>query len=145
MKSRFEQILKREANKYVQKIESEVTEGKRGSGYKAIRKLGNRPGESWHNQEVRIQSYIEEGLTPLQAANKLASFFSAISQTVDPLDESQFPPALRQVLVEGRTGSTKPIFTQHQVYCKILSYKTKIFCPGRCPKSPPKQISFPVC
>ena len=119
LKLRFEQILKREASKYIQKIENEVSDGKRGSGYKAIRKLGNQPGENWHHPEVKIQSYIEEGLTPQQAANKLANFFSAISQTMDPLDESQFPPALRQVLDEGRNGY-KPQLSQHQVYCKIL-------------------------
>ena len=75
--------------------------------------------KSWHKPEVRIQSYIEAGLTAQQAANKLASYFSAISQTVDPLDQSQFPPALRQVVDEGRTGA-KPVLTQQQVYCKIM-------------------------
>ena len=119
LKLKFEQTLKHEARKYVQKVEKEVIEGKRGSGYKAIRKLGNQPGESWHNSEVKIQSYIEAGLTPNQAANKLANYFSAISQSVDPLDESQFPPALRQALEVGRAGN-KPILTQHQVYRKIM-------------------------
>ena len=38
---------------------------------------------------------------------------------MDPLHESQFPAALRQVLDEGRNG-TKPRLTQHQVYCKIM-------------------------
>ena len=143
LKSRFDEVLKREASKYIQKIESEVIEGKRGSGYKAIRKLGNRPGESWHNQEVRIQSYIEEGLTPLQAANELANFFSSISQSVDPLDESQFPPALRQALVEGRTGYRKPIFTQHQVYRKMLRVtKPKSSVWGDVPRVLLNQYSF---
>jgi hypothetical protein len=84
LKVKFEQVLKREANTYIQKIEQEVREGKRGSGYSAIRKLGNQPGTSWHRPEVKIQSYIEDGLTSQQAADRLANFFSAISQTVDP-------------------------------------------------------------
>ena len=66
-------MLEREAKKYIKKIETEVFEGKRGSGYKAIRKLGNQPGQSCNNPQVSIQAYIEEGLTHLQAANRLTS------------------------------------------------------------------------
>ena len=51
---------------------------------------------------------------------KLADYFSAISQTVDPLDETNFPPALIEVLREGRRSSAKPVLDQHQVYCKIM-------------------------
>ena len=69
-------------------------EGKRNYAYKAIRKLGNRPGEPWNKAEINLPAHKEHNLTPLQAANKLATYFSSISQTVEPLDESKFPPAL---------------------------------------------------
>ena len=84
--------------KYVSKIETEVSEGKRGSSYKAIRKLGKRPGESWDRPELTLPAYVEAGLSPLQSAERLADFFSAVSQTVDPLDEGQFSPALRAAI-----------------------------------------------
>ena len=58
LKLKFEQILECESRKYIHKIETEISEGRRGYGYKVIRKLGNQPGESWHNPEVNIQSYI---------------------------------------------------------------------------------------
>ena len=121
LKQRFDQILQREARKYIKKTETEVFEGRRGSGYKAIRKSGNQQsGQTCNKSQVSIQAYIEEGLSPQQAANRLAIYFSAISQTVDPLDEGKFPPALRQALQEGRATYAKPELTQHQVYCKIL-------------------------
>ena len=120
LKNKFDEKLAREGKKYVQKIENEVKTGKRGSGYKAIRKLGNRPGESWKSEEFVLPSYVEQNLSPLQAANKLADYFSNISQTVDPLDWSKFSPNLRRALEEGRDCSTKPILTQHQVYFKML-------------------------
>ena len=44
LKARFEDKLKSEAMKYVSKIETEVSEGKRGSSYKAIRKTGRKLG-----------------------------------------------------------------------------------------------------
>ena len=119
LKVAFNQKLETEAIKYRMKIEQEVKEGKRGSGYQAIRKLGNRPGEGWNRPDIVLPAYVEQNLTPLQAANRLAEHFSLISQTVDPLDETQFHPALRLALEEGRAG-LKPVLTQHYVYRKIM-------------------------
>jgi hypothetical protein len=120
LRNTFNMKLEIEATKYRNKIENEVRAGKRGSGYQAIRKLGLKPGESWNRQELTLPAYIEENLTPQQSANRLADYFSAISQTVEPLDERQFPPALREALEEGRSSSAKPVLTVHQVYCKFL-------------------------
>ena len=61
----FDLRLLSEANKYRTKIEKEVKDGKRGSGCKAIRKLGYRPGEAWTRSEVTLPSYREQQLTPL--------------------------------------------------------------------------------
>jgi hypothetical protein len=115
LRQRFDIKLLNEAKKYRTKIENEVKDGKRGSGYKAIRKLGNMPREAWTRSEVTLPAYREQQLTPLQAANKLAEHFSAISQTVEPLDPSQFNPALQAALEEGRYGP-KPYLSQHDVY-----------------------------
>ena len=90
LEKRFGEKLKSEAMKYKNKIEREVLEGKRNSAYNAIRKLGNRPGEAWNKAVINLPAYKEQDLTPLQAADKLAIYFSSISQTVEPLDESKF-------------------------------------------------------
>ena len=100
-------------------MQNEVKEGKRGSGYKAIRKLGNMPTEKWMRSEITLPIYIEQQLTPMQAANQLAEHFSAISQTVEPLDINQFHPALKAALEEGRVGP-KPSLSQHEVYRAIM-------------------------
>ena len=134
LRNRFDEKLKQEGIKYKLKIENEVKQGKRGSGYKAIRKLGNRPGDSWHRTEVTLPGYVEQKYTPLQAANKLADHFSAISNTVEPLDISKFHPALKEKLEEGRTCA-KPILSQHQVYRKIMQVnKPNSSVPGDVPR-----------
>ena len=120
LKEKFDLKLRGAALKYVNKIEQEVGEGVRGSGYCAIRKLGNRPGDTGKRKEVIVPEYVDQKLTPLQAADRLATYFSAVSQTVEPLDETKFHPALRLELERGRNSDTKPIITQHQVYCKLL-------------------------
>ena len=119
LKQLFDAKLLNEARKYKLRIENEVREGKRGSGYKAIRKLGNKPGES-QNCGIILPAYAEQNLTPKQSAKKLAEYFSSISQSVEPLNVDHFHPALRATLDEGRSGP-KPTLSQHDVYRKILT------------------------
>ena len=84
--------------------------------------------------EISLPSYKEQNFTPIQAANKLANYFSAISQTVQPLNESEFHPALQLTLHEGRTGP-KPVLEEHGVYRKILrDSKPNSSVPGDIPK-----------
>ena len=64
-----------EALKYKNKIMLEVQEGKRGSGYTAIRRLGEGPAENTRNKQFRIQAYVEEGLTPTPAVCQPAGRF----------------------------------------------------------------------
>jgi hypothetical protein len=123
LQNRFQMKLNSEAGKYKDKIIKEVSDGKRGSAYKAIRKLGESKADSDQKKEFTIPAYIEEGLTPQQAANRLADCFSAISQTVEPLDVSKFHPALRLEIEEGKISTTKPIISQHDVYRKLIKIK----------------------
>ena len=123
LRCEFDLKLENEARKYRLKIENEVKEGKRGPSYKAIRKLGLRPGESWNRADIILPAYVEQNFTPLQAANKLAEYFSSISQSVDPLNEGLMPPVVREALEDGRSSSTKPVLTHHQVYCKMKRVK----------------------
>ena len=51
-KEAFESRKVKEATKYRNKIIEEVREGKRTSGYRAIRKLGDRPGEEGRSEVV---------------------------------------------------------------------------------------------
>ena len=138
----FENKIVFEATKYRKKVMAEVTEGKRSSGYRAIRKLGDRPGEA-RNTTVALPAYIEQGLTDQQSADRLADYFSAISKTVDPLDTDLFFPALRLALEEGRTSRHKPVLTQHQVYLKMCKVnKPKSAVAGDVPREIIKQFTF---
>ena len=68
VKKQFEAKKINEAIKYKNKIIQEVKEGARGSGYRAIRRLGDQPGEG-RKTEVVLPAFVEQGLTPSQAAN----------------------------------------------------------------------------
>ena len=143
LRRQFDDKLKHEATKYIDKIETEVAEGKRASAYNAIRKLGNRPGEGSRNGSFTLPSFVRDQLTPQQEADKLADYFSAISQKVEPMVEEQFPPALRQAVQEGRSSSNRPVITQHQVYLKLLRIKKpNSSVPGDVPRTLVKEFPF---
>ena len=101
----------------------EVKDGKRGSGYSAIRRLGDGQSDWDARKEFKIPAYCEKGLTANEAANKLADHFSAISQTVKPLDILKLHPSLRLAVKEGQEDKSKPILSQHDVYRKLMSIK----------------------
>ena len=66
---------------------------------------------------------MEAGLTSLQSANRLADYFTAISQTVKPLNIENFHPALQLTIQNGKYDTNKPVLSQHDVYRKILKIK----------------------
>ena len=135
LQRKFQIKLRCEATKYKDKIIQEVADGKRGSSYNAIRKLGDGPCDADKRKEFTIPSYVDNGLTPDQAANKLADHFSAISQTVPPLDVEKFHPALRLEIEKGRSQQRKPSLSQHDTYRKLLKIKKpNSSVPGDVPK-----------
>ena len=121
--NKFTRKLKCEAQKYKNKIVQEVNDGKRGSGYSAIRRLGESPADREQRKEFTIPAYVEAGLTPQQAAERLADHFSAISQTVAPLNLNNFSPALKREIQNGKNCLNKPTVSQHQVYMKLMRIK----------------------
>ena len=75
----FKTKLKHGCEKYRARIIKEINEGKRGSGYRAIRKLGEGPADVEKKNEFVIPSFVDEGLMGLQSAERLAEHFSAIN------------------------------------------------------------------
>ena len=89
IKEEFEEKLKSAALKYKEKIIAEVSEGKRGSSYPAIRKLGSRDFEVLNNNDgFEIPEFVEDNFSDEQSAEALADFFSSISQEFEPIDTS---------------------------------------------------------
>ena len=130
IKENFDQLFKKEATKYKNKVVNEVIEGKRGSAYKAIRKLAS--GVSFDGS-FSLPSHAEANLSPQQSAEILADHFSKISQEFHPLDIANLPPKLQDELLNNKEQG--PLLQDHQVYKKIMSAKKPDSAvPGDLPK-----------
>ena len=79
LKDKFKTKQDDAINHYTNKIINEVTEGKRSSIYKALRKLGVRRGDTIDDL-FTLPEHDEENLSEEQSAERIADFFSDISQ-----------------------------------------------------------------
>jgi hypothetical protein len=132
VKTAFNNAFKQEAHQYKDKIIAEVSEGKRGSAYKALKKLGS--GNPEVEDSFNIPSHLESNLSPSESAEILANYFSAISQEFEAIDEKNFTPDLREKLATADNNDV-PILEEHIVYKKILSAKKpNSSVPGDLPK-----------
>ena len=106
------------------KIYEEVSSGKRGSSYSAIRKLGNREfKQSKGTDTFDVPEFIEQNLDDNESAEALADYFSAISQEFKPMDIDQLPPNIKDELERGISAKDFPVLKEHEVYEKIVRAK----------------------
>ena len=121
VKKTYSKKLKREAEKYRLKVLREVAEGKRSNSYSALRKL--EQGEHFSPRVgFSLPCYDAENLSPLQSAEKLADFFSSISQEFSPIDPKNFSPKVKNLL-ENCSAQEKPKLEPYEVYARILKSK----------------------
>ena len=130
IKNSFDEAFLNEAHKYKDKLIAEVAEGKRGSSYKAIKKLGTGKVEDVNFQ---IPSHVESDFSAQESAEIIADHFSRISQEFDPIDPSKFSPSLKNKLSQPMNDI--PVLREYEVYHKIVSAKKpNSFVPGDLPK-----------
>ena len=118
IKKEFDKAFVKAAHNYKDKVVSEVTEGKRGSAYKALKKLADN---SSHNENFHIPAHVESNFSPQDSAEALADYFSQISQEFNPIDPDSFSPSLKEKLVDF-TEKT-PILEEYQIHQKIQAAK----------------------
>ena len=122
VKEEFDDKLLIEVEKYRIKITDEVSNGKRGSAYSTIRKLGNKQFETCSGT-FDIPEFSANNLDDEQVAEALADHFSAISQEFNPIDVSKFPPNIIDELERGKMDENIPTLEEHEVFKKLKGAK----------------------
>ena len=83
-------------DKHKEKVKCEVVEGKRGSVYPFIKKLGSRPHSG--DKGFQLPSHAAKNLSHQQSAEVIADHFSKISQELPPLTINSLPDYIATVL-----------------------------------------------
>ena len=147
IKLKFENDAKEAALKYTEKIQNEVLEGKRGSSYAALCKLGTNDSEASGTTFV-LPNHVEENLTSQQSAERIASYFSSISQEYEPLQLDHLPPNIQIAMEIARKDAQPIVLTELDVYQKIKqARKPSSMIPGDIPvklvKAFDVELAFP--
>ena len=141
LKAKFDQKLKSEAMKYEERIKNEVIEGNRSSSYSALRKLGGGGKETGYRSFI-LPSHAEDGLSYQQSADRLAVYFSKISQEFQPISVKNLPPKVQLKIQNSESDRTKPVLEDWQVFDKLRkSKKPNSTVPGDLPVKIIKSLS----
>ena len=133
IKAKFEEKLKIEMLKYKEKVENEVREGKRGSPYPALKRMGTRQFETTQSG-FQLPSHAELNLNPAQSAELIAEHFSKISQEFAPLSMTALPPNI-QLFLNNYDASLVPKLSISDVHSRIMkAKKPNGIVPGDVPK-----------
>ena len=95
--------------------------------------MGAQPGECEDMSSFTLPSH--EHLSPQESAEKIAEFFSKISQEFPPLSMEALPDRVKQKLLNPESESEVPLIMEHDVYKRIKSAnKPKSGVPGDIPR-----------
>ena len=98
-----------------------------------MRKLGAQPGESVQTG-FQLPEYAEKNLSNAECAEKLALFFSTVSQEYQPLNVETLPPNVKEYLTSSEPG-TAPELSHHDVFMKLRkAKKPNSVVPGDLPR-----------
>jgi hypothetical protein len=141
LQGKFDKKFENEFKKYMTKIELEVTEGKRGSSYSALKKLGLRPGET-SQPGFQLPEHVQNNISPAESVEIMADYFSNVSQEYLPLDITVLPPNVQSYLSSSPVGETIPHLSVHDVSRKLIkAKKPNSSVPGDLPKKVIQQFA----
>ena len=108
--------------KYTNKVIKEVTEGNKTSSYKALRKLGVRLGDTQDDLFV-LPEHSNLGLTEEESAERIADYFSMISQEYEPLNFDKLQPNIQKSIIDAKDDPNIPVIEPYEVHRKISKAK----------------------
>ena len=141
LKNLYDEKLKKEAQKYKNKLLDELRNGDRNSCYAALQKLGARPGEGQANH-FTLPSHIDRNLNSSQSVEIIADHFAVISQEYEPVTWNNFPPKMKLDL-KSPEMSVVPQLQEYEVFKRISkAKKPNSTVPGDLPKKIVRFHSF---
>ena len=123
---------KAEAKKYLKKNVDALRDAKTGQAYNVLNKLGAQPGDCIDSNTFVLPNHESEGLSEEQSAERIAEYFSEISQEFPPLNVNCLPDCVQTKL---QHASDPPIISDYETYRKIrVAKKPKSGVPMDLPK-----------
>ena len=118
LKAAYDQKFKKAAADHLQKFVRDMKEQAPGKAYRAMRRMGSRPGDCDDEGSFTLTEHINSNLTPQQSVEKIAQYFSAISQEYPPLVFINLPQHVQLKLSQNINICDIPVIEPYQVWEK---------------------------
>ena len=134
LKTAYDNKYKKAAAFYLNGCVTDMMNEAPGKAYRAIKKLGARPGDCGEEAGFTLASHVEQNLSPQQSVERMADYFSSISQQYEPLSVQNLPESVRAVMERPVNTCDIPQIEEWQVWDVMKSgKKTKSAVPGELP------------
>ena len=148
LQTQFEELKATNTKKYMEEDIESLKNCNLSQFYRKIKVIGSRIDES-PSQTFSIPEFIEENISPTDAAERIASHFSSISKEYPPLNVHTLPERVRAKILAPDVMKKAPKIEQFEVYEKFLKRKNKNNCvPGDIPSKLKKEfgpeLAFPA-
>ena len=132
LSNQFKEKYKLEAEKFLRKNMDNLMECKPGQAYNILKKMGAQPGDCIDANTFTLPSHESESLSDSQSAEKIANYFSRISEQFPPLDRKLLPERVQKKL---ESESFPPKVDTLDVYRKVkAARKPKSGVPSDLPR-----------
>ena len=115
----FKEKYKIEAGKYLRRNMDELMESRPGQAYKILKRMGAQPGDG-DDINFTLSTHESENLSPQESAERIATYFSTISQEFSPLTTQNLPD---RVLDRLASKQAPPTISEYDTYIKIKAAK----------------------
>ena len=124
---------KKASKNFLSKEVRAMKESSPGQYYHEIKKMGSREGEC-DRPDFILPEHLELNLSPKESCEKIARFFSSISQEYQPVNINLLPNRVQEKLLIPDVMKNAPFIETYKVYNRIKSAKkTKSCVPGDIP------------
>ena len=136
----FTKNYKKCAKKFMQENVENLMDSSPSQAYATLKRLGRKPGDCSDSDSFSLPSHIEENLSALQSAERIADHFEDISKLFPPLDEEKLPSRVQTKLSTCRRKP--PVVSPEETYGKICkAKKPRSTIPGELPQRFTKEFS----
>ena len=135
LKKSYDVKLRAAAESYLNKNVRSLMEDDPGKAYRSYRKMSSQPGDCEDETSFTLLSHIEDNLTPTQSIERIADYFSQISQEYPPLNIDLLPDNVKAKVLTPVNPDELPQLSDYEVYKKIRkSKKPRSHVPGDLPR-----------
>ena len=140
LQKQFDDLKDLNTKKYMEEDIETLKKCNLSQFYRKIKVIGSRLNEC-DPPTISLPEFIEEGLSPAEAAERMALHFSSISKEYPPLNIDTLPDRVKKKILAENVMADAPKIEPYEVYEKFSNRKKKSTCvPGDIPPKLKKEF-----